>query len=523
MKPTELPHVETVNIRPGVSILSALQHLNYKPWYALAEFVDNSLQSFIANRNELTDLDGDNLQLRVEIELDPFTKRRMVIRDNAAGIAAKDYGRAFRPAELPPDRTGLSEFGMGMKSAACWFASKWSVRTSALGEPVERTVESDIARVVNEDIQELSVKEIQADPNTHFTEIILHNLHKPPQTRTLGKIKEHLASIYRWFLIDGMLDLRFDGVPLEFVSPEVLVAPRAGSQGDPMEWCKRVSIELDECHRVHGFAALRKEGSTKDAGFALFRRNRVIQGSADETYRPETVFGRSNSYTYQRLFGELHLVGFEVSHTKDGFQWEEYEEEVLRQLKDELDSEPLPLLKQAEDYRAKLKSVDITPVAQQAVDQTATIVSRRVAPVVKDELAQTPLEFHLPAIDEPPVPPIASREITLDLDSQAWTISIELSNEPGVGDWLTIQSDSLELDSGENTNAIRRVVMRLAMSHPFMLRFAGATGEHVEPILRLAVAIAIGELIARESGAKYSGRVRAGVNRLLRESLAEAI
>ena len=31
-----------VNIRPGVSVLSVLRHLNYSPWFALAELVDNS-------------------------------------------------------------------------------------------------------------------------------------------------------------------------------------------------------------------------------------------------------------------------------------------------------------------------------------------------------------------------------------------------------------------------------------------------------------------------------------------------
>ena len=43
---------ERVNIRPEVSILSVLRHLNYRPWFAMAEFVDNSLQSFLANRRD---------------------------------------------------------------------------------------------------------------------------------------------------------------------------------------------------------------------------------------------------------------------------------------------------------------------------------------------------------------------------------------------------------------------------------------------------------------------------------------
>src|SRR5437763_15659631 len=103
----------TVNIRPGVGILSVLRHLNYKPWFAMAEFVDNSLQSYLQNRDRLHELHGE-FRLKVEIELDRSDELRIKIRDNAAGIATNEYARAFRPAEIPADRTGLAEFGMGM-------------------------------------------------------------------------------------------------------------------------------------------------------------------------------------------------------------------------------------------------------------------------------------------------------------------------------------------------------------------------------------------------------------------------
>jgi Histidine kinase-, DNA gyrase B-, and HSP90-like ATPase len=213
-----------VNIRPGVSVLSVLRHLNYSPWFALAEFVDNSLQSYIESKSKIHAIHGPAWKLKVSIDIDTSHPGRITIRDNAAGIAADAVSRAFRPAVIPPDRTGLSEFGMGMKSAACWFAPKWQVRTKALGEAVERTVRFDIATIVREDLEELDIDERPALANDHFTEVALDELHHIPVGRTLGKIKEHLTDIYRGFLRHGALDLRFNGESLSYEEPPVLTA-----------------------------------------------------------------------------------------------------------------------------------------------------------------------------------------------------------------------------------------------------------------------------------------------------------
>jgi hypothetical protein len=300
--------IASVSIRPGVSILSVLRHLNYRPWYAVAEFVDNSLQSYLDHRAELERLHGPNFKLKVSIELDPAEGGRLVIRDNAAGIHEADYRRAFRPAEIPPDRSGMAEFGMGMKSAACWFARTWTVRSSALGEPVARTVHFDISRIVSDRIEELDVIVEPATPQDHFTEIILDGLHRVPQTKTIAKIRQHLQSIYRVFLRSGLLQLDFDGDPLSFEEVPVLKAPFYKTlEAAPVEWKKTIDFDFGLGLRAHGFAALRATASTSEAGFALFRRDRLIVGSADEGYRPDAIFGKSNSYRYQRLFGELSL------------------------------------------------------------------------------------------------------------------------------------------------------------------------------------------------------------------------
>jgi hypothetical protein len=58
-----------VSIRPGVGILSVLRHLNYKPWFAMAEFVDNSLQSYLQNREELQRFHSSQFRLKVKLRL----------------------------------------------------------------------------------------------------------------------------------------------------------------------------------------------------------------------------------------------------------------------------------------------------------------------------------------------------------------------------------------------------------------------------------------------------------------------
>lgn len=503
-------HDEHVSIRPGVSILSVLRHLNYRPWYAMAEFVDNSLQSFLSYSEELRAV--GTTALTVEIERDD-DGGRLIIRDNAAGIHASDYARAFRPAEIPPDRSGLAEFGMGLKSASCWFSPRWTVRTSALGETVERTVTFDIDRIVRDDLEQLDVSTRSVAPETHYTEIVLTDVFRPVRGRTVGKIKEHLGSIYRVFLRRGNLALSFDGDPLSFADPAVLVAPWfRDPSSEPRRWSKEIDFDFGEGQRVHGFAALRERGSTAEAGFALFRRDRLIQGSGDEAYRPAYIFGASNSFTYQRLFGELELEGFEVSHTKDGFQWEEHEEIVLELLKEELDREPLPLLSEAEGHRTRVKQEDVRAGAQIAIERTADVLER-AAPVIEEQIDEPDPG---PTPDALPPAELASRRlIEIVCDGIPWQIELELSTDPAVSDWLYVSDAPTPATGGPRTLGIR-----IGMAHPFMERFAGTgDADQIEPLLRVAAALALAEITAREAGVRFAGSIRLRVNQLLREAL----
>ena len=507
--------LQKIQIRPGVGILSVLSHLNYKPWFAIAEFVDNSIQSFLDYQEEIEQVNGNKTKLRVEIELDSSDDGRLIIRDNAAGIHEQDYVYAFRPAEVPPNTSGLSEFGMGMKSAACWFSPNWTVRTTALGELEEKTVRFDISQIVEDNLEELVVESSPIHSSSHFTEIILSNLHKPPQGRTIGKIREHLASIYRVFIRDGLLELRFGGEVLSYSQPRILCAPfHERTSEAPRLWRKEIDFDFGAGLRARGFAALREKASTSHAGFALFRRNRLIQGSADEGYRPKLIFGNPNSYTYQRLFGELHLEGFDVSHTKDGFQWDENEEPFLGLLKEELDSDPMPLLSQAEGHRVRQKTPDLKPGAETSTRRTSKTVEYEVPPVIEAQLYEKP-ENEPPPSDLPTAAiPIADKTVLVEIDGKKWEISIELANNEAVGDWISVSDDPWD-------GKVRRVKIRMSLAHPFMVQYSGVEASQIEPLQRLAIAIALAEITARDSGVSKTRTFIRNINKFLRDALSK--
>ena len=521
--------ITTVSIRPDVSVLTVLRHLNYKPWYAIAEFVDNSLESFLRHRKEIVMVDGDAVKLRVEIVIDSSNSGTITVRDNAAGIYANEYERAFRPAVPPPKVDGLSEFGMGMKSAAMWFGRRFMVRSCALGESVERIVVFDIDDIVRSKSDRVPISEISAKRNHHYTEVMLSNLRQVPYGKTMGKIKDHLASIYRAFIREGTLEIRFHsaGVDeiLSYEEPRILFAPpadvlirRHGLSPKALPWRKDIQLELGDGLKVSGFAAIREEGSTAKAGFALFRRNRLIEGSGEESYRPEIIFGASTTAVYQRLFGEFQLEGFDVSHTKDGFRWGENEDLMLDSMRAHLNAIPIPLIDQAREAKYKtlqnMNRAKLDNVVTDAVTDTTDVLKETATPVVDAQIHNTS-EILPPPTTLPAAQQSWHESFNVELHGITWSIVVEVTNDPGISEWIRVFDNGTE-------NRIRILGVSMSLSHPFMERFVGPDVDRVKPFVRLAAAIGLAEITAREAGVRQVGEMRRNINQLLKEALSDS-
>ena len=316
--------------------------LPYKPWYALAEFVDNSTQSYFNNQDildEIFDKEKELLSVAIVYEQDQGLLR---ISDNAMGMSYDDLKNALHIARRPDNTNGRSKYGMGLKTAACWIGNKWTIKTKKLGETIEHSVTVDVDKVALKNGKEISYSTvIGKSPDEHYTTVEITSHNQKFQGRTIGKIKEYLSSIYRQDLSKKILDLSWHGTSLSWKEPQLLKAI------DGSIYKKNFEFFVDY-KKVDGWVGILETGSRANAGFSITQYGRVIKGWPD-SWRPSTLYGNqpqgSNDLINQRLVGEINLNGFEVSHTKDDILWQGEQEEKVEEA----------LLEACKDYRENAK------------------------------------------------------------------------------------------------------------------------------------------------------------------------
>lgn len=130
-----------LNIQPQASVLGVFSRLNYKAWYAIAEFVDNSTESFYTNERELKDNGITSITIHIHYD---FESNILTIVDDAYGMELEDFSRAVLLDSKPKNQGGRNEFGMGLKTAASWFGNIWSVTSTQLGSPNKYSTEVNI-------------------------------------------------------------------------------------------------------------------------------------------------------------------------------------------------------------------------------------------------------------------------------------------------------------------------------------------------------------------------------------------
>lgn len=505
----------TVNIRPAVSVYATYRRLSYRPWYAIAEFVDNSTQNYYDHREELREAYKRNVppgRLRVEVAYDN-DHNALTIRDNANGMNIEELTRAVVLDRPPPDTSGRCEYGMGLKTAACWFGATWAIRTSRLGDDRELRVTVHVPDLVEKQVEELSVEQHPANPSSHFTMITIQGLYKPIRGRTPARIRDQLGSMYRQDLRTGEVEILWNGEPIAFDEPHFLEEELGG--GVRNVWRKDITLSVpwegeDSALGAVGWVGVRTPGSQRDAGFALLRRGRVVVGGPGEGYKPVEIFGQGNTFRSQRLVGELHMDEWPVTQAKDAFDWsggleDSFIEELKRACQDYMDK--------AEGYRERSKPISRSDM-ELASELTRQVFSdQRFGTAVAEEV-QFPdppkLEEQekadaakLQAISDGPV------HYRLDVGTEVWIFRLHWQNQLSDAHWMQVSYPQ------EN-----EIDVFLNMAHPFFAPYLDNRG-FLELLQKFVLALALAERMARQTardGLVSPSDFRMYMNKVLRRA-----
>ena len=338
-----------VDVAPEMELYKILQRQSYSIETALAEFVDNSVQSFKDQRNAIKDSEEAEPKLRVRIAISSL-ENRIAIEDNAGGINRENFQRAIRMGygqEPRPKTKNLSVYGIGMKSSAIWFSNRWTIETSALGSGEKLTTTFDLEQLLASGTTKIEVRTSPEDEKKHYTKITIIDCLREladPNKQFEETVLPYLQETFYKFT-NVFIEIMHDGLVLQTTKaqlnePLTLIYPRVDKNGEmlsntPVEWKKKLDFTYDN-KPVRGFILIREKGSYHGPGIRLLRNQRVIYGTkgGNRQNKPQVLLGTSNKYASQRIYGEIHLDDFPVNFMKTGFDINMYS--LYRAIKTEI-------------------------------------------------------------------------------------------------------------------------------------------------------------------------------------------
>lgn len=378
-----------VDITPSVTTYELYQIASYTHWFAIGEFIDNSITSAFLNWDELQKLYGGKYQLDIAIDFNNDEKTLTIV-DNAAGIARDEIQRALRAGEPPADKSLLSVHGVGMKMSSFWMGRNLNIKTWPINTALGYEVSVDLDEIKKTKSAITQVHEISAKqrPGT-IIKLSKINEDKLPKGTGVAKLKLLLTSMYRLYLTntEKRVTIHFNGKPLMFKNPEILNVPfwpdREGPLNDvPVRWEREFTYTSGKGQMVFGKVGLLETMSRDLSGFMLHYKGKGMGGigavdsteeisqqdvrDAREYYRPSRVFGQEGSYRYQRFTGVFDISDLGKTSSTDSIKWGPDEEhDFIEALVEFLKDPKFNMWAMAENYQPrkalKLKEADEKP------------------------------------------------------------------------------------------------------------------------------------------------------------------
>lgn len=330
-------------VRVGVNEDGALEDLrfaNLTLWDAVGELLDNSISAIIKQWT-----DGQGGKVEISYYLDD-KKPMLRITDNGVGIDKFVLqNRFFEAHNRPDDRSGLSEFGIGMKHGLATIGDRYRIESWPVGSLKKYTVPF----FAFDDPQSqagLMVDEADSDQDKFGTTITVV-LRREWNREEWDLLLDHLRYAYRTFLRGYnatplserdtiSVETSYTGLSGD-VSERTLQAPElkmlkehpAGQDqkcelDQPLQvWRENLEIELTLSedpsvkHKISGWMGILETGDTlRKVGIAIVRRGRALEVTGSFGWLPSTIVGTGNDFGVQRVVGELYWDSMPAQQTK---------------------------------------------------------------------------------------------------------------------------------------------------------------------------------------------------------------
>ena len=537
-----------VNAGADVGMLRILESVTYKPAQAIAEYVDNSVQSYLDYKKDLLKINS-NYKLKIDIVID---KNTITITDNAAGISDEKFNYALKTAAIPElpkkkkNHKSLNEFGMGMKAASYWFTRTWSIETKFIHEKKRKTVNLNREEVIASN-GEVEVDTVTDTSKKSGTIITLKNIRQAIVRHSA--IIEDLASIHRKFLSKEIIitytyakkkeTITWERPTFRYEPPYLLyqkwINENKNNLNSPaakkikpktMEWKIPVDFVcgIDSEIHVRGYVAKMDQQLKAISGLYYFRTGKLLEGPIF----PNEIFARGydGSSTANAIYGELDFKGADAVFTKNMLNMTERDRQDLEMklkklLRNEINGSNLlsqlkvPNINFNELYQqekllseGKIKGEDLEDLKASQKYHGIDAANKAIKKNENNPIFSKPSTKALPKFQgqivyNDPIKgiKIGNKKYTFKLE-QTWA---EKSSNP----WLDYVVDDTK----------KEITIRIAMAHPFFSHYfmSGKRNDITQGIKLLGQYIVNAEVTAIEEGIKRSKVVRENVNKILNE------
>lgn len=300
----------TLDITPTTRVLESLGATGGRPYQAIAEFIDNAVDS--ATKNDLK-----SVNVNLIIKNQKGKTQSITIEDNAFGMELEDLERAFKLGASNKNTEELiGRFGMGMKTAISSLGGSFSVITATSVNPKAYEVAANLHELKD---FTLNGRQIKKSFN-HGTHIHVSKCERVNYNILIKDLNNHLPVIFRHHLKEGFLNLTLNGNPIKAKHYQCM-----GDDGCYIDF----TVKVDGVD-IKGWAGI-SVPTHGDYGFSLLKNKRTIS--------PFSKIAIGGDPAYSRIIGELHLDHFETDHHKTKFEqysnkWDLLESALKKELKD---------------------------------------------------------------------------------------------------------------------------------------------------------------------------------------------